>query len=89
MCAQRMLRKTGPWSEAIRSGKVPRPHPRQQTLDLEASDDRPNFDIVAAQAQSLRGSLTTWRVSWRTLWTILTPPGRMPILPWWRKRRTN
>ena len=57
MCAQRMLRKTGPWSEAIRSGKVPRPDPRQQSLDLDAPDERRNTDPVAEQAQEFARKL--------------------------------
>jgi hypothetical protein len=59
MCAQRMLR-AGPWSEVIRSGKAPKPDPRQQTLDLDAPADdegRRNSDPVAAQAQEFARKL--------------------------------
>jgi hypothetical protein len=59
MCAQRMLR-AGPWSEVVRSGKAPKPDPRQQTLDLDAPSDeqeRRNSDPVAAQAQEFARKL--------------------------------
>jgi hypothetical protein len=59
MCAQRMLR-TGPWSEVVRSGKAPKPDPRQQTLDLDApsyEQERRNSDPVAAQAQEFARKL--------------------------------
>jgi hypothetical protein len=54
-----MLR-AGPWSEVVRSGKAPKPDPRQQTLDLDALDDVPerrNSDPVAAQAQEFARKL--------------------------------
>jgi hypothetical protein len=57
MSAQRMLRKSGPWSEAVRSGKTPRPDPRQRALDLDAPDERRNTDPVAEQAQEFARKL--------------------------------
>lgn len=60
MCAQRMLRKTGPWSESVRSGKVQRrDDPRQPSLDLNAAPpaNRPNADPVAEQAQEFARKL--------------------------------
>jgi hypothetical protein len=54
-----MLR-AGPWSEVVRSGKAPKPDPRQQTLDLDAPADeaeRRNSDPVAAQAQEFARKL--------------------------------
>ena len=62
MCAQRMLR-SGPWSEAVRSGKAQRSNdPRQHALDLDAAPDAPgadrrNTDSVAAEAQELARKL--------------------------------
>jgi hypothetical protein len=56
MCAQRMLR-SGPWSEAVRSGKVPREDPRQQNLKLDPASDRRNSDAVAEQAQEFARKL--------------------------------
>jgi hypothetical protein len=61
MCARRMLR-SGPWSEAVRSGKAPRPDPRQSSLDFDAAADATdadhrNSDPVTAQAQDFARKL--------------------------------
>jgi hypothetical protein len=76
MCAQRMLR-AGPWSEVVRSGKAPKPDPRQQTLDLDApSMNRSGGTQIPSRPRlrSLPESLRTSRVSSQTHWTTRTRP---------------